>query len=117
VTPVARQLCRLLLGSDGTFVCCRPDECALDRGALASFRSGETNSPFGRWIARIAGIACYRDGCLDAVIFEAMMSCPLRGTELACAAERPVVARFDLPDLSPRMVALGATADKGRNCR
>src|ERR1700747_3569171 len=71
VGPSARKLLRrLLLGSDGTFVCWRSDECALDRAARASCPFGETYS------CRIVDRACcrawlYRRRRLDVVILEA----------------------------------------------
>src|SRR5262245_26572865 len=94
-----RLLRRLLLDSDGTFVCWRRDECALDRGPLAACPFRET---YFHWTMDRAHCRrrLYRHGRLDAVIFEAVMSYLLGGATLSCAAERRVVAPSRLRAMS-----------------
>ena len=90
-TSTRRLLRRLLLGSDGTFVCRRGDERPLDRSPRAARPFGET---YSIWTVGSPRRRCrlYRHGRLDAVIFEAVISYLLGGATLLCAAERWVVA-------------------------
>src|SRR6516165_10178147 len=74
-TSARRLLRRVLLGSDGTFVCRRGDERALDRAPRAACPFGETYSPWP--VGRARRWSClYRRWRLDAVIFQAVTICP-----------------------------------------
>jgi len=66
-----RLLRRLLLGSDGTVVCGWGDETFFG-SVLALLASGESYS-FGRR-SRAPAACLYRRGCLDVVVFTAVMS-------------------------------------------
>jgi hypothetical protein len=60
-----RLLRRLLLGSDGAFVCGRGDECSLDRTARAAYPFGESYPRRTLDRARRRSCLC-SDGRLDA---------------------------------------------------
>ena len=68
-----RLLRRLLLGSDGTFVCGRGDERTLDRAPRAARSSGEAYSVRTVDCTRRRRCVCRR-GRRDVVIFAAVMS-------------------------------------------
>jgi hypothetical protein len=74
-TSARRLLRRLLLGSDGTFVCRRGDERALDRSPRAACSFGET---YSLWtVGRARRRSClYRRWRLDSAIFQAVMIGP-----------------------------------------
>ena len=64
-TSARRLLRRVLLGSDGIFVCRRGDECAL----LSLLVLLEKLTPFGRWVARAAGLASIAAGAWMLLFF------------------------------------------------
>jgi predicted metal-binding membrane protein len=83
--PTRRLLRRLLLGSDGAFVRGRSDECALDCASRAAGPFGEACAHWAVDRARRRRCLCRRR-CLDVVIFDAVMSRPLKPVWIPVAA-------------------------------